>query len=145
VLSLLLLTSPALAVMPPSVYRTAAKNAAYHAQVKVLKVAVPKTTPGECGVKAKVVRVFRNKTGKLKVGRTIAFSIACKRKGDSIPVGGTIWQSAEALAKAKFLEVALDGDKTGKTFKVALYNISIIKAASKKPQYGFPFHQPPGK
>jgi hypothetical protein len=133
------------AVLPPSVYREAAKNAAYHLQVKVLKVVPPKTTPGDCQVSAKVVRVFRDRFGKLKAGHRIAFAVACKKREDQIPPGGTIWQPLEQLAKAKYLEVALDGDKAGKRFSVARYNTSIIKAPSKKPQYGFPFHQKPAQ
>jgi len=55
--------------------------------------------------------VFRDKTGKLKSGRRIAFAVACKKQDDEIPAGGTIWKPLEQLVKAKYLEVALDGDK----------------------------------
>ena len=136
----LLVASSALAVMPPDVYRQAAKDAAYHVQVKVLKVVPPKSGPGECRVTGEVVSIFRDKARKLKLGRKISFNVSCKGDKDRVPPGGTIWKTRGALAKAKFIEAALNSDKTGKRFSVARWNTSIINARSKTPQWGFPFH-----
>ena len=140
-LLLLFGASTALAVMPPDVYRQAEKNAAFHVQVKVLKVVVPKKTPGECMVTGEVVTIFRDLPKKLKVGRRIAFAVSCRARGDEIPAGGTLWTGRDELLKARYIEAALNSDKAGKKFQVALWNSSIIKAPSRTPQYGFPFHQ----
>lgn len=132
------------AVMPPAVYRQAAKNADHHVQVKVLEVKAPAKAPGECAIKAQVVTIFRDKSKKMKKGQRLAFTISCMKEGaPHPPPGGTIWKHYEKLRKAKFLEVALNSQGGVKRFSVARWNSSIIAKPSKKPQYGFPFHPAP--
>ena len=133
-------SAAAWAVMPPAVYKQAAKSAAHHVQVKVLEVKAPAKGPGECAIKAQLVTIFRDKSKKMKKGQKLSFSISCMKEGDAQPPpGGTIWKHYEQLRKAKFLEVALNSDSALKRFSVARWNSSIIAKPSKKPQYGFPF------
>src|SRR3989442_10348457 len=82
--------SVAEAVMPPWVYQQAREQATYHVQVKVTRVDSPAMTPGECDTTGEVVRIFRDRSGELRVGTTLGFSVSCMRPGDSMVVGGTL-------------------------------------------------------
>lgn len=122
-----------LAVMPPWVYENARKTALHHVQAKVFSVRSPSKTPGECQVIAAVVRIFRDKTGRLARGTKLEFTVSCARVGDPKLVGGTLWTDYDSLTKAKYLEVFLNSDETG--YRVALWQSRIIDQPTQKPAW----------
>lgn len=107
---LVLYSLPALAVLPPDLYQQARAEADHHVQIAVTKVSVPWKTPGDCTVFGTVVTVFRSAGGVLAEGTPVRFDVSCSRQGDDIPVGGTLWQNAWHLERAKFFEAYLMGD-----------------------------------
>jgi hypothetical protein len=133
---LTLTARPARAVLPPSVYKMARDQAAYHIQVKVLKVEAPRRFPGRCLVTGKVATVFRDTKKTLKAGTTVTFHVSCRRKGDEIPMGGTLWTNYNGLKKARYLEGFLNAASKA-TYKlgVARDQIRIIHKPSKSPKF----------
>jgi hypothetical protein len=132
VLSLLLLTCVAHALMPPEVYRKAREEAAYHVEVDVTKVDAPRTGPGTCLVEGQVLRLFKNTGDKLAKDEIIGFPVACRRQGDTVPIGGTMWLDTDALEKAEYIEVYLNDSGDG--FEPALWNYKLIDKLSDEPQ-----------
>jgi len=95
---LLALGSPgAEAALPPYVYAQARDQATYHLQIKVTSVTPPAKTPGECETSGEVVRIFRDRSGALRLGTTVAFAVSCSRRGDPPIVGGALWKDLDAL------------------------------------------------
>ena len=133
VLAFSMLSVPSLvfAVMPPWVYEKARNEALYHIQVRVLSVNGPAKTPGECAVTSEVVRIFRDKPGKLKQAVKVAFTISCQKPGDGPIVGGTLWTDYESLLNAQYLEVFLNGN--GRGYEVALWQSKIIEKPTDEP------------
>ncbi|MEI9902526.1 MAG: hypothetical protein WDN31_23290 [Hyphomicrobium sp.] len=128
------LAGGARAMMAPEYYRKARAEAPYHVQVAITKVDAPRRGPGTCDVTGKVEQVFKDATGKLPKGAEVGFPVACRRKGDEVPLGGTVWLDTDALEQAEFIEVYLiDGADGG--FDVPLSNYRIIAAPSPAPQF----------
>lgn len=132
VVSLLLLTGIAHALMPPEVYRKARTDAAFHVQLAITKVDAPRQGPGGCLVEGQVLRIFKNQGDKLAKDESISFPVACRREGDTVPIGGTLWLDTGALEKADYLEVYLNED--GEGFQPALWNYKIVSQLSDAPQ-----------
>jgi len=123
----------AFAVMPPWVYQRAREEATYHIQVRILRMAGPDKTPGECSVVAEVVRIFRDKSAALTTGTTLDFTVSCSKAGDRVPIGGTLWTDHDRLMQAKFLEVFLNSD--GGRYQVALWQSRIIEVPTEQPTF----------
>jgi hypothetical protein len=123
--------SAAEAVMPPYVYQQAREQATYHVQLAVTRVTPPAKTPGECSVAGEVVRIFRDKSGELRPGTPLAFTVSCKRRGDATVVGGTLWTDRDALLRAKYLEAFLN--RVEGRYEVALWQSRIIEAPTDTP------------
>jgi hypothetical protein len=127
----LLGSTPALAVMPPSVYEQARTDAMFHVQVRILSVNGPANTPGNCAVTGEIVRIFRDKPGKLKQGKRVAFTISCRKPADLAVIGGTLWTDYDSLLNAQYLEVFLNSNESG--YEVALWQAQIIEKATEQP------------
>ncbi|MCP3170137.1 MFS transporter [Myxococcus qinghaiensis] len=97
---------------PASYYARNALDAELHIQVEVDGVSLPSVTPGEAVVEGRVARVFRGDPSLLS--SRISFEVSCLREGDdSGPPGEVRWTDADALAKAKVIEVYLTPWKGG--------------------------------
>lgn len=121
------------AMMPPGVYQKARETAPLHVQVEIITVAVPSPTPGGCKVVGKVMRIFRDTAGTMSTGRLIDFPVECRRANEVTTVGGAIYQDADALSAARYMEVYLEGEE--KAFTVPLDQSRIIDAPSDTPQF----------
>jgi hypothetical protein len=128
-----LTTAAAYALMPPQVYREARAAAPYHVQIAVTKVDAPRVGPGTCSVEGQVLKIFKNETGKLTDDMTVGFDVACRREGEQVPLGGTIWLDTGALEKADYMEVYLTD--AGEGFAVPLWNYKLIQHLSDIPQF----------
>jgi hypothetical protein len=123
--------SVAEAVMPPWVYQQAREQATYHVQVKVTRVDSPAKTPGECQTTGEVVRIFRDRSGELRLRTTLGFSVSCMRPGDPMVVGGTLWTDHDRLKQAKYLDAFLN--RVERRFQIALWQSRIIEAPTDSP------------
>jgi hypothetical protein len=121
----------AFAVMPPWVYEKARNEAMVHVQVRVLSVNGPAKTPGECAITSEVVRIFRDKPATLRQGARLAFTISCRRPGDQVVVGGTLWTDYDSLLRAQYLEVFLNREE--QRYRVALWQSQIIEVPTTEP------------
>ncbi len=130
--SLLLLTVAAHALMAPEIYRKARAEAAYHVQLAITKVDAPRQGPGGCLVEGQVLKVFKDAGGKISPDQTISFPVACYRRGDAVPIGGTLWLDTDQLEKADYMEVYLNED--GEGFAPALWNYRLIPKPSETAQ-----------
>jgi len=128
-----LLPSAAFAVMPPWVYEQARETAMQHLQVRVLRVGGPPETPGECRVTGEVVGIFRDRSAVLTLGAALDFTVSCSKRGDKVPLGGTLWTDYDELAAAEYLEVFLNNDERG--YHVALWQSRIIKSPTEGPTF----------
>jgi hypothetical protein len=122
---------PVHAVMPPWVYEKARNEAMYHVQVRILTVNGPAKTPGECAITGELVRIFRDKSGKLKQGTRVAFTVSCRKSADPAIASGTLWQDYDAMLDAQYIEVFLNSN--GRGYEVALWQSSIIEKPSDQP------------
>jgi hypothetical protein len=123
--------SGAEAVMPPWVYQQAREQATSHVQVKVTRVDSPAMTPGECETTGDVIRIFRDRSGELRLGMTLGFSVSCMRPGDRMVVGGTLWTDHDSLKQAKYLEAFLN--RMERRYQIALWQSRIIEAPTDSP------------
>lgn len=130
---LVLLGGAADAMMAPEYYRKARAEAPYHVQIAITKVEAPRTGPGTCAVEGQVLEIFNDATGKLSKDMMIGFPVACHRKGEMVPIGGTVWLDTDALEKADYMEVYLDDSADG--FDVPLSNYKLIPKLSAEPQF----------
>jgi hypothetical protein len=119
------------AALPPHVYEEARRTATYHVQVKLTGVTPPPKTPGACDVDAEVVRIFRDRSGALRLGERLAFAVSCSRRGDPIVVGGVLWTDYDALMSATYLEAFLN--RVDGRYQVALSQSRIIEAPTDAP------------
>lgn len=126
------LLAPSLALMPPSVYEQARNDAMFHVQVRILSVNGPATTPGNCAITGEIVRIFRDKSGKLKQGTRVAFTVSCRKPADAEIIGGTLWTNYDSLLSAQYLEVYLNSNERG-GYEVALWQSQIIEKATEQP------------
>lgn len=125
-------TVSAHALMPPETYRKARAEAAYHVQIAVTKVDAPRHGPGDCYVEGQVLEIFKDASGKLAKDAVVGFPVACRRAGDRVPIGGTLWLDTDALEKADYIEVYLNA--AGEGYVPALWNYRIIAQPSATPQ-----------
>ena len=130
---LILFATSAHALMAPEFYRQARADALFHVQVAIDKVTPPAKGPGSCMVEGKVAEVFKDAGNKLPAGTPVSFSVACHRKGEEVPIGGTMWTDTDALMSAKYIEAYLMPGVDG--YAVAMWNSKIIAAPSKSPQF----------
>src|SRR5262245_41326644 len=85
----LVLGGGAQALMAPEYYQKARAAAQYHVQIDITKVEAPREGAGTCAVEGQVLEIFKDATGKLAKDQTIGFSVACHRKNEIVPIGGT--------------------------------------------------------
>ncbi len=98
-------------MMSPEIYDDARRNAAVHAQIRVLGLS------GEAGVvsvKGWVVRVFRNTSGTSQLGAIILFNVHVQVDRSVRPaLSGTIFYDRAMLKAARWLEVFLQSERDG--------------------------------
>jgi hypothetical protein len=126
------LVGTAQALMAPEYYQKARAEAEYHVQIDITKVDAPREGAGTCAVEGQVLEIFKDATGKLTKDQIIGFTVACHRKGEEVPIGGTKWLDTGALEKADYMEVYLNDGPNG--FEVALWNYRLIPKISDTPQ-----------
>ena len=129
--ALLLLPVAASAMMPPEVYQKAREEAPYHVQVAITKVDAPRQGPGGCFVEGQVLKIFKDEGDRLKKDEIVGFPVACHRRGETVPIGGTVWLDTDQLEKAEYIEVYLNADADG--FEPALWNYQLIPKPSDEP------------
>jgi hypothetical protein len=122
----------AYALMAPEYYRKARAEAQYHVQIDITKVEAPRVGSGTCAVEGQVLEIFKDAADKLAKDQIIGFTVACHRKDEKIPVGGTLWLDTDALEKADYMEVYLNDAADG--LDVALWNYKLIPKISDTPQ-----------
>lgn len=120
-------------MMPLETYLRARRSAPYHVQVELVEA--PRELPelGHVRISARVVRVFRG-SSRLRAGDGVAFELSVCNRGAHAPPGGTWWTPAEKLAKARFMEVFLEGALP--TCQVSLWQSQIVEVPSRRPQMG---------
>lgn len=99
-------SGPAAALMPPYVYEAARRDAASVIVIAVQKVTPPRESFGACTVAGTVARVERGAA--YKPGQAVSITVPCAGPGASPPLGGTIWQPVDTLAKSRFGRAYLD-------------------------------------
>jgi hypothetical protein len=92
--------------MPPYVYEAARRDAASVIVIAVQKVTPPRESFGACTVAGTVARVERGTA--YKPGQAVSITVPCAGPGASPPLGGTIWQPVDTLAKSRFGRAYLD-------------------------------------
>jgi len=107
----------------PEYWRRARDEAPIHVQIRL------DTKParaGESKVAGPVVRIFRDRTGMLKIGDKLAFEVSCYVSGPPDPNPGPPMPGRQSvsldiawLQAARFLEAYLDFDPAKNTFHVA--------------------------
>jgi hypothetical protein len=120
------------ALMAPEYYQKARADAQYHVQIDITKVDAPREGAGTCAVEGQVLEIFKDASGKLAKDEIIGFTVACHRKGDKVPIGGTLWLDTDELEKADYMEVYLNDGPGG--LDVALWNYKLIPKISATPQ-----------
>jgi len=138
----LVVIPPTDAALPPYVYAQARDQATYHLQIKVTDVTPPAKTPGECETSGEVVRIFRDRSGTLRLGDRLAFAVSCSRRGDPRIVGGVLWTDYDALMRARYLEAFLNRENG--RYRIALWQSRIIEAPTDAPVLGPTSAAPPG-
>jgi len=108
-----LLPAAAFGVLRDGDFERERRNATYHAQLQILKIAVPAATPGQCRVWGEVVRIFKGVTRTFKEGERVEFDVSCVRRNDLIPTGDTQWLQISRLQDARFIETYLNRHRTG--------------------------------
>ena len=98
----------ALAMAPPELYRDARLDATSHVQVEVMKVKTTSQPWGECEVSGRVVRIFKDLSKDLELGKTLHFRVPCISRSARPPLGGALWKQKAALESAKFMELYLE-------------------------------------
>ena len=101
----------------------------------------PAKRPGECETSGEVVRIFRDRTGALRLGTRLAFAVSCSRRGDPPIVGVVLWTDYDALMRARYLEAFLNRE-SGRS-RIALWLSRIIEAPTDKPVLGPTSAAPP--
>ena len=91
----------------------------------------PTKTPGECAITSEVVRIFRDIPGNLKQATRLTFTVSCRKVGDEVIVGGTLWQDYDSLLRAEYLEVFLNKSNGG--YAVAMWQSQIIDKPTSQP------------
>lgn len=129
---LLIGMSLAHAVLPPEVYQEARAEAPFHIQVAVEDVTVPDTTPGDCTVSGKILRIFRDTPGTLADDQQITFPIACNRSDSEVFPGPVLWTATQELTDARYIEVYLVEGEHG--LATAKWQSRIIEEPSSQPQ-----------
>ena len=105
-------------------------NAQHHAQIQVLKYAIPVVTPGDCRVWGKVVQIFKGDTRNFRDRATLEFDISCMRRNDLIPSGDTQWLEVTDLKNARFIETYLNSQRVDGTtvYRIPAWQYRIIEA-----------------
>lgn len=111
-------------------------NAMHHVQVRILKIAVPVVTPGDCRIWGEVVALFKGAKRYLREGTKLEFDISCKRRNDLIPTGDTQWLEVAQLQDTRFIEAYLNSTRDGGAvaFRVPAWQYRIIEAPTSNPQ-----------
>lgn len=100
VATMVCVASPAWALMPPYVYENARRDAASVVVVRVITVTTPAGGYGVCQVNGVVRRVERGAA--YKPGMALMLDVPCVKAGAQPPLGGTIYQPVETLAKSRY-------------------------------------------
>jgi len=100
---------PAHALMAPQYYEQARRDAPSVIIIKVARVEGPGPEGyGSCTVRGAVVKVERGTA--YTTGQAVSIGVPCARPGVQPPIGGTIWQSVEALKAAPYGRAWLDAE-----------------------------------
>lgn len=133
--AVLLLPAAAFGVLRAEDFERERLNAMHHAQIQILKYAVPAVTPGNCRVWGEVVQLFKGASRYFGEGTKIEFDISCKRRNDLIPSGDTQWLEIAQLKKSRFIETYLNSRRDGAAFafKIPAWQYMVIDAPSSQP------------
>ncbi|MGP6156200.1 MAG: hypothetical protein ACLPYS_01460 [Vulcanimicrobiaceae bacterium] len=94
-------------MLPPAAYEEARRTAPIHVQVRVSRLLGSPDASG-CTVEGRLVRIFRDDSRLMRVGRGVRFNVPTHGKRDGPPLlDGTIYHSWERLTSSKFFEVFL--------------------------------------
>ncbi len=133
--AVLLIPAAALGVLRAEDFERERLNAMHHAQIHILKYAVPAVTPGNCRVWGEVVQLFKGATRYFGEGTKTEFDISCKRRNDLIPSGDTQWLEIAELKKSRFVETYLNSHREGAVFafKIPAWQYRLVDAPSSQP------------
>lgn len=121
--------------LPPYVFEQARAQAAEHVQINVTQVGAVRPLggstrgiAGQCPVSGIVVQSFR---GRLRIGETVSFEVACASRDADLPVGGTVWTDLDALRAARVVEAYFN--RVNGAVEVARDQVYIVPAARRTP------------
>jgi hypothetical protein len=117
-------------MLHPFAYKNARIQARFHVQVELVSVPEIARTPSNVHVGARVIRVFRGAPD-LRIGDLVEFELSVCRQDDDIADGGTSWTDSDALRRARFMEVYLNGEPPNTS--MALGESRIIETPSEFP------------
>jgi hypothetical protein len=130
-----LLPAAALGVMRAEDFARERLNAKHHAQIRVVKFAIPVVTPGDCRIWGQVVQIFKGETRTFRDGTSLEFDISCKRRNDLVPTGDTQWLEVRDLKQARFIETYLNSRRVdaATVYRVPAWQYRLIEAPSAQP------------
>lgn len=99
--ALILLASPALAMLPPCAYDDLVREADTVVQIAGIRVSAPVAYPTDCMIEGTVAHVL---AGSVAPGTPLTVRVACEWDG---AVGGTIYHDRAALQAAELIELHL--------------------------------------
>lgn len=100
----LLVPGAALAVLPPTAYLEARREAGLHMQVKVTRVR-PAPAENACRIEGKALSVWK---GGVRPGEKVKFSLSCRFASTPVMPGPTLWSDPSRLKPGLVLEGFFD-------------------------------------
>jgi len=131
-----LIPAAAFGVLRDQDFERERRNASYHAQLRIIKIAVPVATPGACRVWGEVILVFKGMSRRFKEGEKFEFDLNCMHRNDLIPTGDTQWLEISRLQEARFIEVYLNRRQTGAgdEFVIPVWQYILIDGPTATPR-----------
>lgn len=118
----------AAAVLPPTAYLEARREAGVHLQVRVTRV-TPAPADNACRIEGKVLSVWR---GDVRPGRKVKFSLPCRFASTPVMPGPTLWSDPANLRPGLVLEGFFDAGEGG--LRPARDQVFTFRAASAEPR-----------
>lgn len=113
-------------------YAKVRDDAALHLQVKVVKVVVPTTTPGDCEIRGEIATIYRDRRRETVLNEPVVFILRCTRGGDP-PSKGAWVHTVPALEKAAYIEGYFN--RSGKRLVVAAHQAQVVRGPSRTPSF----------
>ena len=124
---------PSLAMYSPEDIAAARRTAAFHLEVRMLKMEPTRTQPGQAWVTGEVTQVYRT-DGRVKPGATLGFWVDTTRRGLRSPPGDDVRLELEELLPGRWLEGYFASSAKEGELAVALRQIGIFAASSTTPR-----------